>query len=376
MSRLLHVVPGSASRAAKLFAGSTKDVLGRREYFQSRHVPVEKLESPERSDTEVLNWLRSNDPSNYRVVLFEYEVYSNSMAYLRRSCPGTAILMRSHNSNLPHFLDQFRGRARIVSDGAALPYVAPSEDAAEALRRFQLDAQCARLADYVLPITSWETDHYWAKLTAKDKVVTVPYFVPNCMGENVVITDKSDTIVFMMGAGGLMTPLLYDAGRNAVDIVNALPGSVAKRWQFLMTGKIKPADLFGRLGRIEPTGLLDSPLSIIAGARAVAILSDLGMGFKTKLLEAAMAGCWLIVTPALMKRIPKCLRPWCLPVATNSPAQFARQLERIAREPPPSQDPNALLRDEAFQALDRILGPIMYPSADVRNIEDAMRKSC
>ena len=51
-----------------------------------------------------------------------------------------------------------------------------------------------------------------------------------------------------------------------------------------------------------------SPLSLLAEARVVAIPSDLGMGFKTKILEAILAGCWVLVTEDVQRRLPDAVR--------------------------------------------------------------------
>jgi hypothetical protein len=169
-----------------------------------------------------------------------------------------------------------------------------------------------------------------------------------------------------MGTGSAMSPLLYDAGRNAVELVNALSADVAAEWDFRITGNLKPPDVLGPLGRLKATGLLASPLPLLAEARAVAILSDLGMGFKTKILEAILAGCWVLVTEDVHRRLPEAVRPWCLVVDPHSPARFAETLQQCAG-PPPVGDPNALLREEAFRGLDRVFAiDSAVPAGDIR----------
>ena len=139
-----------------------------------------------------------------------------------------------------------------------------------------------------------------------------------------------------------------------MDLVNALSADVAAEWDFRITGNLKPPDVLGPLGRLKPTGLLASPLPLLAEARAVTIPSDLGMGFKTKILEAILAGCWVLVTEEVHGRLPEALHPWCRVIDPRSPARFAETL-RGCTAPPPPGDPNALLRDEAFRGLDRVL---------------------
>jgi hypothetical protein len=89
-------------------------------------------------------------------------------------------------------------------------------------------------------------------------------------------------------------------------------------------------------------------------ARAVTILSDLGMGFKTKILEAIMAGCWVIVTPDVFARLPEAVRPWCKTARPDSAEDFRQAISGCAG-PPPAGHPNAELRAAAFRALDAAL---------------------
>jgi SAM-dependent methyltransferase len=351
---ILHVVPDSINNTRKIFIGSTKDVLGRSEYFDARPHCVRQFVSVGRSDDEVLAMLGDADLRECRAVLFEYEMYVRSLAFLKQNYPGIGRLVRAHNANLPHLVDQFHGKLRMIEDRRETDLARATSAIHLALARFRLDGQCAELADAILPICHWEADHYWGQLTAAEKVVTVPYFVPRPFVEQIPSRPRRNVCLFAMGTGSSMAALLYDAGRNAVELVNALPADVAAEWDFQITGNLKPPDVLGALGRLKPTGLVASPLPLLAEARAVAIPSDLGMGFKTKILEAILAGCWVLVTEEVHARLPEAVRPWCLLLDPRSPARFAETLHQCAG-PPPSGDPNARLRDEAFRGLDRVL---------------------
>jgi len=353
MGYILHVVPDSINNTRKIFIGSTKDVWGRTEYFAARGHHVRQFVCVGRSDEAAVAMLRETDLRDCDAVLFEYEVYVRSLDFLRRHHPGIRRVVRAHNANLPHLVDQFRGRLRMIEEHREADLAQATAVIKLALARFRLDGPCAALADAVLPICRWEADHYWGRLTAAEKVVTVPYFVPQPFVEQIPTRPRRNLFLFAMGTGSTMSPLLYDAGRNAVRLVNALRTEVAAPWEFRITGNLKPPDVLGPLGRLKPTGLLPSPLPLLAEARVVAIPSDLGMGFKTKILEAILAGCWVLVTEDVHDRLPQALRPWCRTVDPLSPTQFAETL-RLCSGPPPPGDPNALLRDEAFRGLDRV----------------------
>lgn len=346
MGFVLHVVPDSVGNAAKPFVGSTKDVRGRTEYFAERGVEAREYLSAGRSDTELLAHLQSLDLADCAAVLFEYETYLESMAYLREAHPRIRRVVRAHNANFPHQIDNFLGRLR-MNDPAKC-----ADDIRLAWERFDQDARCAELADTLLAITDWEAEHYWAPLAGAGKVFSVPYFLPNTFDFSLPRAKERKFCVCFMGTGGTMTPLLYDAARNTIDLV-AAAGEALEDWEFAITGQLKPATILDPLGRVRATGLLPSPIPVLQEARAVTLLSDLGMGFKTKILEAISAGCWVLVTPDVFARLPDAVRPWCKPVAVNDVAAFVAAV-RACEEEPPAGDPNAELRAQAFSALDGV----------------------
>ena len=123
-------------------------------------------------------------------------------------------------------------------------------------------------------------------------------------------------------------------------------------WRFLVTGE---ASGIATSTRIESTGLLASPGELLRTSRAVVLLSDLGFGFKTKLLEAIVAGNRVIVTPGLFSRLPDVLHPWTLEVDLDDAHSFAAALD-VAAGPAPDGDPNRALRDQHHALLDDLVG--------------------
>ena len=89
-------------------------------------------------------------------------------------------------------------------------------------------------------------------------------------------------------------------------------------------------------------------------ARAIALLSDFGRGFKTKVLEAILAGCYVIVTPKLFKRTPPDLQPFCFPIPRGSAKSFEEALERCMA-PFPEHRINDQLREQAYRIMDELL---------------------
>ncbi len=87
-------------------------------------------------------------------------------------------------------------------------------------------------------------------------------------------------------------------------------------------------------------------------SRAMAHLSNLGMGFKTKLLDFVTCGGWLIMRKTLYERQPKEIQPFCIVVHPLTPESFLTALKK-AKEPwPDNSRVNDDLRERAFATLD------------------------
>jgi hypothetical protein len=104
---------------------------------------------------------------------------------------------------------------------------------------------------------------------------------------------------------------------------------------------------------IRLTGLLDSPFTILSESRAVAVLSDFGFGFKTKILDAVLNQCYVLVTKGLYNRLPIAFKPFCFIVDLNKPETFRDALENCLK-PFPICDINSILRTQAYAALDDV----------------------
>ncbi len=355
MGYLIHVLPDSLENKSKAFIGSTKDIGGRLDYFATRGFSVRSFLCQGRSDVEALKMLKAASLANVDAVFFEYETYAESLSFLKEHYPKILRIVRSHNANLPHFVDQFRGSLRMLQNGLHDRELRPLEFLKTALHRFSLDNRCAEASNFILPICEWEAQYYWGSIAQKTKIVNVPYFLPGSFAKQVNPKEKTNKLVCLLGMNKKMTPLLFDVAQNTIEVINALPDYIAKKWAFYVTGSLEPQKILHPLGRVKAAGRLNSPLDFIADARVVTVLSDLGMGFKTKILEAIQSSCWVIVTKDLLDRLPKAVQPWCIAIDGKSVTEFAWALEKTL-DPVPNTSPNQQLRAEAFQNLDCVLG--------------------
>ena len=215
-------------------------------------------------------------------------------------------------------------------------------------KRLVTDYLCAKRSDYVLSITLWEKENYWKKLTNISKVKVTPFYLTDfyqhdCPAE----AKKKPQCICLMTA--VFTPLVLDAAKNFSRMVKML-GQGFPEWSFCITGdpdiyKLKLTE------RITATGFLENPLNIQAESRAIAVLSNYGFGFKTKILEAIQCKCYILISWKLYQRLPEQVKPYCIVVDLDSVESFAKALEK-SMLPYPDGNPNSEFREQAFASLD------------------------
>lgn len=345
--KVLHVVPDSVANPRHLFLGNTKDIRSRTEYFKVRDIPFDEILAERRFDALVLRKLQGLDLGQYATAFFEYPIYPASLRFLRQHFPQMQLLTRSHHADFYHWLHYALARVLLHDTKKAL------EALGDSLIRLRLDHLCARRSDHILSITQWEKDNYWRYLTDVSKVMTVPYFLPNSYAQSIPpsVQKKPQCVCLMSTTKGTL-PFLLDAAKRFTRLVESL-GQQCSEWSFFVTGDF-PANMLTLPERVTCTGFLDTPFGILAESRAIALLSDFGFGFKTKLLDAIHCKCYVLVTGKLYRRLPAEVQPYCIVVDPNSVGSFADALEGC-KHPYPDGNPNDVLRSQAFAALDELL---------------------
>lgn len=340
--RVLHVVVDSVQDPSQRDLGSTKDVRGRTQYFSARGIPVVEV-AHGRSRRAFNAVLRDVDPQQFSDLFVEFPLDWRAFKAIKETAPATRIHARSENAELLHRLDW----ARASRDEPRLAVRLVARAARNALNEFRVGQQ----ADDVLPISEWEAKHYWTKLVPRQKIRYLAYYVPDAY--RVAPRDPSvraQESLCVCLTSTKSNPLIVDALRNFDRAVRDLPVPVAEGWRFAATGPVEDVPLGPRIVRM---GLVPSLDDVLRQARLVALLSDYGYGFKTKLLDAIAAGSRVAVTPKLWSRMPRSLDPWVLRVDLAEPGSFAAALEAAAADLP-AGDPNRALREQHDAVLDAL----------------------
>ncbi len=339
--RILHIIPDSVIDPKQRFLGSSKDIRGRIEYFRDRAFDSEEIVVPNRKDSELKRILAEKDLSKFDAIFIELPIYPATLRYLRQYHSKLRIFVRSINAEFYHDWHYVISGFKHGYWKKGFLYTIL------AWRRLYWDYVCANESDRLFCITDWERSYYWSHLIGRAKPVTLPYYLPSDYIFNIIVASKTDRCICLLST--ITNSFLADAAENFIKEISRLGGDLPT-WDFYLTGS-KDLMPIEPIARLNIAGVLDSPYEILAKSRAIAILSDYGFGFKTKILDAILHKCYVIITPGLYSRIPEIIKPFCIMMDLADSGAFKRALHYCLK-PYPEADVNAILRAQAFAVLD------------------------
>ncbi|HEY5409564.1 MAG TPA: hypothetical protein VIJ94_02445, partial [Caulobacteraceae bacterium] len=354
---VLHIVPHSFSAPDFKFHGSTKDFAGRPEYFRDRKIRYDTFHHRKNVDT-LKSKLKDEELPQYTHILFDGSFTEHDWHFVRSRWPTAKLILRSHNSELPHRKDTCRALAVAAPTDNLERQAEDKRDAKRNRRTFlDRDLAAAKYADCILAIEGLKSSaRYWSWLGYKGELIEAPYFLTEQYLQDIdeklsAGVKRRDWVVCVMSAQP--GPLTYHALMRFHSAVKSL-GERKPNWRFRATGRqfwVKNHEDF--TPRVKPLGIVDDLLGLLVVSRAIAVLSEFGRGFKTKILEAILCKNWVLVNSKLFERLPDAVRPYCVVVDLESPHGFDEALERIQRKEWPGGDPNANLREQNYAAMDR-----------------------
>ena len=357
---LLHLVPHSVGASDFHLHGSTKDIRGRHQYFNERGVSYDVFYHRRNLD-QLKDVLTGDNLPDYTHILVDGSFTFKDWKFLTRRWPKAKRMFRSHNSELPHRLDAVRALSEVAATDDT-ERLAQNRIDTRLNRRvfFDRDLAAARFADCILTIETLKTaSRYWSWLGFKGELVELPYFLPEEYVSELAAevrrlgASRRDWVLCVTSSHP--GPLTYHGLLRFHQAVSNL-GDRKPEWKFRATGRalwVKKHAAY--TSRVKPLGIVDNLYKLTAISRAVAVLSDRGRGFKTKILEAILGNSWVLVNPRLYRRLPEVVRPYCVIVDPDSPFSLDEALARIDSKVWPHGDPNAVLREQADRAMDAVL---------------------
>lgn len=336
---VLHIVPKSYKIKDLQYHGSTKDILNRSEYFEENHINVTRLHVRKR-DVEILKRIKRKGLSKFNIILFDIPgCFPITLKYLFYESNHSKVIFRSHNAEFLHRYDYAKVETTLTEK------INTYKRAFGSLIR---DFKIALFSDEIITIADSDI-YYWNSLrffVRRKKVLCVPYFLPKSLSDASPISLVKKNICVAMGSAA-PGPLIKDAIINYSNIVEKLNGECPE-WEFYTTGEIDSSIQLNQ--RIHNYGLLENPMIALQNARIMIILSDLGRGFKTKIIDAIAYNCYVALSPKLYDRMPKDLKPYCFCVRHKSVTDFMAALNK-SLDPFPQAKINTIIKERAFQAM-------------------------
>jgi hypothetical protein len=361
--RILHLVPQSFLSEKHRYLGSTKDIAARVQYFEDRDLNFDLVAHDKTLET-VFDALGAVDLSIYTHLLIEKANYGELFRRLRKEAPAAKIIFRAHNAEMLHRVDYVRACL-------ASPRSRGLSEVAQHVRNIGVygarDLSVVRHADHVLGINEWDTTHYWRYLAPKARVTTAPFFLPRQYLEEARPSPRKKKLCIVLGSS--QPGPLIEHGINEFFRLLSQTGAApydSAGWRFIISGA--RTSRMPKAAELKALGVkrrnVESPYELFGPAQATLIASDLGRGFKTKILEAIACEAFVICNPGLYRRLPSELLPYCIRFDPRSPEAFLDALGRT--ENGFSQgNPNELLRATAYRQMDRVLGLVTTESQSV-----------
>jgi hypothetical protein len=340
---LLHIIPNTAIDKNYADTGGTKGIKIFYDFFKSNRIDYEDLVAPDRSDIELLALLKETDLSKYTDVFIHYTSFLRSIKYIKRNYPNINVIVRSHNAEFPHWLHHSVSWLKFGNVIEAVKLFLIS------FLKLRGDFVSCRVADYVLVITPWELAHYWKYFPKKCNLIYVPFYSAETPlgGNGVEVLERELTCTCLLSTN--ISPFLIDAAQNFQRLVKGLDGRLPE-WTFKISGN-NDGIKRGKNENVEFTGIVDDPVGLQKNSKVIAVLSDYGFGFKTKILEAIENGCFVLVSKKLFFRLPLEVRKNCLEVDVNDIESFERALIGLETKIAKKSNVNRLLKATAFKNL-------------------------
>lgn len=124
-------------------------------------------------------------------------------------------------------------------------------------------------------------------------------------------------------------------------------------WKFLLSPGIHTVKKEDPVSKhVERMESLEEPWDLLCSVKALAVLTPLGFGFKTTIIDALTAGCHVLVHPVLAKRLLEAIKSGCIEFSPLKAEQAESLIKRL-QHAPGSQLINQTLSDQATTGIRR-----------------------
>jgi hypothetical protein len=281
-------------------------------------------------------------------LIFNYSFWPHLIKALKTNYPHFNICVHCHNAEA--FQHWQRSQVRLSLGYHNIRNIYGS------LRLLFQDQRCRQFADHLLGISDWDNRHYWKLLPGQATVEYLPYHSPwpklRPHVQPMEWTARQNKVVCLPGG---RDPIGLSQVKNFVQFANCVSsGHSYVDWSFDLSPGVYRSQESMDLGRVKLMPELNEPWDLLCTVRALAILTPLGFGTKTTIIDALTAGCHVLVDKTLAKRLPSNVRELCHEVDRSKPEQFRDIMKKIEHEPQPHHINDELIA-QAKQTLEKVL---------------------
>jgi hypothetical protein len=323
-TKLLHAVPNFINQK-EYGAGNWKAVGANRLALDRAGITYTTIEFDPENPTKLLEQMRSD----IAYLLMEYGFWPELLVKLRREHPQVKIVVRTHNAEAYHYFH----RTIIAS---RRNYVNPKHW----FRFIQLarrDTRCRQAAHMLLGISEWDNKNYWSWLRGQANIRYLPYYSPwPYLRPDVDIQSWNLRNRAIISLGGNFDPSGMANVANFDILATKLSRVMDEKWSYLLTWWSQWHRKVPTVGEgIEIVRECREPWDLLCQSRALAVLTPLGFGFKTTVVDGLAAGCHVIIHPTLANRLPQQVKQLCLICDPSRDQDIIRLADSLSTPPRP-----------------------------------------
>jgi len=342
---IIHAVPKFIGSVYA--AGNWKAVEANKLALSASKKSFEVVEFDETNPLEFLKHCNNN----IKHLIVEYSLWPELVEEIRKKAPWIKLHIRTHNAQGFQHWHRSNFTLRPTYDNLRILY--------GVMRLAWRDMRCRRVADTLLGISDWDNRNYWRYLPGKARIKSLPYFSPWPYIETDISPlpweKREQTIVCMPGARDpISTTMIQGFNILSRKLSN---GASNPKWRFLLTRGIMQLDKEVSLSdNVELIEDIKKPYELLCKSKAVAVITPLGFGMKTTIIDALAAGCHVLLHPKLAQRLPDGLRKLCIVYNPDKRCNLEKLNQKVSTSPPHTHaDYNEHLRQSAVSILKQTL---------------------
>ena len=312
----LHFIP--AHEMVNRHCGTYKDVISRMLWLQRRFPDYRQVAVADDDPGAVDAAWAEGVPLEGALV--EFSLYPRIVRRLKQRAPRACVAVRAINLEpLQHY-----------DDYGWWPPRGPLWTLYGMGRLLAMDVAVKRSADVILSINDWENRAYWRRLPGKARLEWLPYRCPDHLLPERPLPYEQRRVIACLPTSQ-KNRKSWDLVMRFLDFAEEMKRR-GSRDDFVVTGNLRHWGL-PDCPAVGFAGFIEDQAAFLGTCKAVAVLSPLGYGIKTTIVDGLTAGAHVLAHPDLVRRNPEALQPALLSVDSRRPLDIDAVVAGLAVAP-------------------------------------------